>query len=333
MKIDFVVAWVDGNDPEWNKKKSQYQTKIADSKAQDSSNSRYRDWGIFKYWFRSVMINAPWVNKVYLVTDRQIPQFINRECEKLQIIFHEDYIPKEYLPTFSSHTIELNFHRIPDLSEHFVYFNDDMYLNQPVKEDDFFRSGMPCYDLIERPLVPRANMSLINYICINDMGVINEHFSRKDLVKHFFKFVNYRYGKHSLKNLFLLPQHNIQHFADNHMPCPFLKSTLEEVWEKEESVLSRTCLNRFRTFRDVNQYVFKYWDQARGNFHPYYFEGGYYSIDSSNIMSCIEDILNSRHLMMCINDKGQENDFFENAKRLQSAFEQRYPEECCFEQS
>ena len=48
---------------------------------------------------------------------------------------HEDYLPDEYRPAFSSHPIELNLHRIKGLSERFVYFNDDMYLLRPVGEN------------------------------------------------------------------------------------------------------------------------------------------------------------------------------------------------------
>ncbi|WP_331836427.1 hypothetical protein [Erysipelothrix piscisicarius] len=73
-----------------------------------------------------------WVNNVYLITYGHLPDFLNVDHPKLKIINHTDYIPSDYLPTFSSHTIELNMHRIEGLSEHFVYFNDDMFLNQPM---------------------------------------------------------------------------------------------------------------------------------------------------------------------------------------------------------
>ena len=64
---------------------------------------------------------APWVNKVYLVTNGTFPEWVNAECPKLVLVRHEDYIPEKFLPTFSSHTIELNMDKIPGLSEHFVY--------------------------------------------------------------------------------------------------------------------------------------------------------------------------------------------------------------------
>ncbi|MDE8070900.1 stealth family protein, partial [Erysipelothrix rhusiopathiae] len=127
LKIDFVVPWVDGSDKDWIRDRLQLE-----GKGVEITDSDYRDWDIFKYWFRAVEMYAPWVNNVYLITYGHLPEFLNVDHPKLKIINHTDYIPKEYLPTFSSHAIELNMHRIEGLSEHFVYFNDDMFLNKPV---------------------------------------------------------------------------------------------------------------------------------------------------------------------------------------------------------
>lgn len=327
MDIDFVVAWVDGNDPEWNLKKSKYKN----DDASDSSVARYRDWDIFQYWFRSIEQNAPWVHKVYLVTDHQIPKFLNINHPKMKIIYHDDYIPREYLPTFSANPIELNFHRIEGLSEYFVYFNDDMFLNRPLKPEDFFVKGKPCYEFIERPIAPIAPASMIQHICFNDMSVINKNFSRKNIMKHPHLFLNYRYGKHAVKNLFMLPWSNYQHFQDNHMPCPFLKSTLCDVWNKNNEIMDSTSRHKFRSYEDVNQYVFKYWDLARGNFHPFHFESGYYSVNESNIGSCVADILSGNHKMICINDAVVENLFEKLSNSVKRAFEERYPIKCSFE--
>ena len=125
-KIDFVVPWVDSSDPAWIEQYNHYRPEkpITD-------RGRFRNWDIFRYWFRAVEQYAPWVNKVYLVTNGTFPEWVNAECPKLVLVRHEDYIPEKFLPTFSSHTIELNMDKIPGLSEHFVYFNDDMYINAP----------------------------------------------------------------------------------------------------------------------------------------------------------------------------------------------------------
>ncbi len=328
MSIDFVVPWVDGDDPLWQRKKRQYGSIEGMT---EKSFSRYRDWGIFHYWFRSVEANAPWVRRIYLITDRQIPCFLVSEHPKLRIVYHDQFIPEKYLPTFSSHPIELNLHLLLDLSEYFVYFNDDMFLNQPMKPEDFFRNGKPCYSFIERPLVPCWTTNCIQSIVINDMGVVNRHFTRKNILKHPNLFLNYRYGKYALKNAFMLPWPHYQHFEDNHMPCPFLKSTLEEVWEKAGDILDMTCQHRFRSNTDVNQYLFRYWDLARGNFAPYYSVNGYYLIDDSNVNACADDIRHAIHPMICVNDRETEENIDSFRKTIQNAFHERYPLPCSFE--
>ena len=133
-KIDFVVTWLDPNDSEWQKSYAHYSQ---NSKG-DISQARFRDMKVFNYWFRAVETYAPWVNKVFLITNGKFPNWINKNNPKLVLVKHEDYMPKEYLPTFNSCAIELHMHKIKGLSEYFVYFNDDVFLNSPVKPDYYF---------------------------------------------------------------------------------------------------------------------------------------------------------------------------------------------------
>ena len=140
--IDFVQTWVDGSDPAWQ------QRRRAIDGAGDDSVARYRDWNLLHYWFRCVEKFAPWVRHVYLITDQQCPAWLNREHPKLRLLDHRDYIPAEYLPTCNSNVLELNLHRIPDLAEQFVLFNDDFFLLRPAKPEDFFQNGLPVDDAI-----------------------------------------------------------------------------------------------------------------------------------------------------------------------------------------
>ena len=137
--VDFVIIWVDGNDPEWRREKNEYKGVL--TREEDDSEHRYRDWDNLQYWFRGVEKFCPWVRTIHFVTWGHLPKWLNTDNPKLHIVNHRDYIPAEYLPTFSSHTIELNLHRIEGLSERFVYFNDDMFIIKPTTEMDFFRNG------------------------------------------------------------------------------------------------------------------------------------------------------------------------------------------------
>lgn len=69
MGIDFIIIWGDGKDENWRKKKNAYKA----SEKGDDSDIRYRDWGLLKYWFRGVETFAPWVRKIYFVSDNQCP--------------------------------------------------------------------------------------------------------------------------------------------------------------------------------------------------------------------------------------------------------------------
>lgn len=107
-EIDFVILWVDGNDPAW--REEFVRTRQAEN--DDASEIRYRDWRNLHYWFRSAERFAPWVRKVHFITWGHLPAWLRRDHPKLHIVNHRDFIPAEYLPTFNSNTIELNIHQI-----------------------------------------------------------------------------------------------------------------------------------------------------------------------------------------------------------------------------
>ena len=121
--IDFVLLWVDGNDPAWRKEKAKYSPESALADAEE----RYRDWGLLPFLFRGMEKFAPWFRKIHFVTWGHLPEWLNTENEKLHIVRHEDYLPKEALPLFNSSALEIGLHRIPGLSDKFVYFNDDTF--------------------------------------------------------------------------------------------------------------------------------------------------------------------------------------------------------------
>lgn len=138
--IDFVMAWVDGADPAWRQERDAYAGNKGRSAA-SSGDARYRDWELLRFWFRGVERFAPWVRRIHFVTWGHLPEWLDTANPKLAVVNHRDFIPQEYLPTFSANPIELNFHRIQGLSEQFVYFNDDVFLLRPVREADFSGTG------------------------------------------------------------------------------------------------------------------------------------------------------------------------------------------------
>lgn len=262
--IDFVIPWVDGSDPEWIKLFNQYAPE-SKRKDVDASVERYRDYGTLKYWFRGVEKFAPWVRKVHFITNGQKPDWLNLDCPKLHWVKHEDYIPKEYLPVFSSHPIELCMHRIDGLAEHFVYFNDDLFLTNRVTPETFFRNGLPCDSAIMNAL----SVGVTCHIDINNLKILNDAFDKKSVIKqNLSKWLNLKYGRNLLQSLCILPWPHFTGFICPHMALSYSKQTLEEVWEKYPEELSDTMSHKFRSFGDVNQYIFRYWNLCKGEFYP-----------------------------------------------------------------
>ncbi len=235
--IDIVIPWVDGSDPVWQADHAKYRA----SKSADDHPARYREWGLFRYWFRGIEQNAPWVRKVHLLTYGHLPAWLEPDHPKLHIVNHRDFIPEEYLPTFSSHTIELNMHRIPDLAEHFLYFNDDVYLMKPSRPEDFFRDGLPCDTAVMGVIKNNDTANFMPYIMLNMMALVNMSFDKRSVIRqNFGKWFYPGYGKGLLYNLYLLPWGDFTGFRNYHSCVSFCKSTLEEVWDRFPEVLDAT---------------------------------------------------------------------------------------------
>lgn len=326
-KIDFVILWVDGSDPEWIKEKEKYSSVTGDKKI-----NRYRDWDNLKYWFRGVEAFAPWVNNIFFVTWGHIPEWLNTNNPKLKIVNHKDYIPEKYLPTFSANPIELNLHRIKELSENFVFFNDDMFLIKKVEEDDFFHDGMPCDNGILSPVFSLSSDGFAKLI-MNDMYIINKYFDKNKVIKeNFFKWFNLKYGKHVIKNVYLNSWERFAGFYDAHTANSFKKSTFEKVWEKEPELLDKVSSNKFRNVNeDVNQFLVKYWQLCEGNFYPRKITFSKYFEYSDNNESIYENIRNQRCSVICLNDVVGNYDFEQEKKNTIDAFEEILPNKSSFE--
>lgn len=334
-KIDFVIPWVDGGDPEWMAEKNKYIKKTEQSV--DLSNSRYRDWDNLKYWFRGVEKFAPWVNRIYFITWGHLPKWMNTDAEKLTIVRHEDYIPHKYLPTFSSHPIELNMHRIESLSEQFVYFNDDTFLLAKVEPGDFFRQGLPCDYAMESPITPNRR-DVFNDILINNMVFLNEYCDRKEVLKKYRKkFYSFADKRSLLTNLCLAPLQRRDFFGleYSHLPSNFLKTSLEELWEMRYDVLDTVSKNKFRCNEDVNQYIIKNHQYVTGRFYPRSWKrmGISIQLDDRNddsIESACHIIENGENKMVCLNDADVFS-FEKTKERINRAFDKLLPDKCKFE--
>jgi len=324
--IDFVIAWVDGNDKNWLEQKNKYSpNKI------DVSNDiyRYRDMDCLKYWFRAVEKYTPWVNNIYFVTWGHLPKWLNKKNPKLKIINHKDYIPEKYLPTFSSHTIELNMHKIEGLSEKFVYFNDDMFICDYMSPKDFFINELPCESAIISPIFPQTDFE---HIIVNNIKIINRNFDKNKVVKeNKEKWFNYKYGFNNIRTLILNKWPLFCGIRQSHLPTAFLKQFFYEVWDKEYDELDQTCSHKFRKIEDINQWLVKDWQLAKGSFEPRNPNIGKNMKLSDENSEIIHSIKNNKYKMICINDSDNTYNFDEAKQEIIESFEYILPEKSDFE--
>jgi hypothetical protein len=323
--IDFVIPWVDGNDPEWQKQKAAY-----DKNTTKDDVNRYRDFDNLQYFFRGVEKYTPWVNKIHFITWGHVPDWLDVNHPKINIVRHTDYLPKEYLPTYSSHPIEINIHRIDGLAENFVYFNDDTFILKSIKEGEFFKNGVPL-DIAALDAVPTTGD--FSYVRHNNIKLINTHFKKhKALKSNIFKWFNVKYGKEIYRTFALFPWKFFTGFFTPHLPIAFNKSTFIDIWDLEYDVLNETSKNKFRTKNDVNSWLFRYWHLAKGEFVPSHTLGDYYNVSSIEAAEKVANIIKKqKHKIVCVNDNVPDAHFNEIKETINVAFNQILPEKSGFE--
>ena len=326
-RIDFVVAWVDDSDPVWQKKKEEFTGRKA---VEGNESSRYRDWDTLKYWFRGVEKFAPWVNNIYFVTDDQKPEWLNLDHPKLKWVNHTDFIPKEYLPTFSANPIEWNLHRIEGLSENFVYFNDDMFLISDTTPQDFFVDGLPCDSACFEPMIPSGFFS---HMLLNNFILINKHFSPKDtLKKHYKKWFRAQSVSGIVKNLFFGRKPFLYGIEDHHIHIAYKKSVFDTLWKEEYDVIHNTCQNKLRQKDDVTTWSVRYWRLMNGEFYPKKQIGKHFQTFEMNYNNkVLEYLCKQKGKVICLNDTEHEENFELHKNQIIEAFEKILPEKSQFE--
>ena len=323
-KIDIVILWVDGNDTKWLEEKNKYLGVKG-----DSNINRFRDCENLQYLFRGIEKYTPWVNKIFFITWGHLPKWLNTNNEKLEIVRHEDFIPKEYLPTFNSNVIEMNLYRIKNLSSKFILFNDDLFILKKLKPQDFFEEDLPkdiYIEYIKKKCSKRHSIMKNNYL-----SVINNHFDKHTFIKsNFSKVFNVKYGLDNLKTLKMLKSKNFEDFYSQHLTQPFLKETFDEVWSKESQKLDTACRNKFRADTDLGATLCRYWQLLSGNFTPAKKIGKYFemSYNNKNIVSAIK---NRKYKIICINDACTDISFEKAKNEINSAFEFAFKEKSSFE--
>lgn len=339
MNIDFVVTWVDDSDPAWAAEKEVYQKlEGASFDAWENGPGRFRDWGLFRYWFRAVERYAPWVRKIHLVTAGHFPAWLITDHPKIHLVRHRDFIPKEFLPTFNCNTIELNLHRIPGLSEHFVYFNDDVYLDRPVFPEDFFsEDGLPKLTPLAAPLT-EAHFAAHLHMQFETIGMINQLYKgqlRRIMDEKRESWFPEEQEERKRVNQIAYEMNALPGMWSPHLAVPLRKSTMETAWEAISGGMKRTCRHRFRGPYDLIVQIFSLIEMMEGSFSavPPEFYGKAFMDVRKTLNEVIVSLIRRTYRMICVNEppKLTQEDFIYLKKELQAAFQTVLPETSKFE--
>lgn len=136
-KIDLVYTWVDDTDKVWLEKRKKYVSNYILEK-ESNDNCRFSNYDELKYSLRSVEKYAPWINHIFIVTAGQVPNWLDFNNPKISIVDHSEIMPEDALPTFNSLAIENCICNIPNLSEYFIYANDDTFFVRNCNKDFFY---------------------------------------------------------------------------------------------------------------------------------------------------------------------------------------------------
>lgn len=137
--IDAVYTWVDDKDAAWQQRRAAAQGLELNLSADALDAARTRNRNELLYSIRSLQAYASWIRHIWVVTDDQVPTWLDPSQPGLTVVSHKDiFTDPGTLPVFNSHAIESQLHHIPGLADHFLYFNDDVFLGRPVRPEAFF---------------------------------------------------------------------------------------------------------------------------------------------------------------------------------------------------
>ena len=327
-KMDIVITWVDGSDEAWLAERKKYETK--DLPIDAVGDRRFRDWGFLKYWFRGIEQNAPFAKNIYFVTYGHIPDWLNTNHHQIRIVKHSDFIPKEYLPTYNSVAIELNFHRIPGIGKRFIYFNDDMFLLKPATLEDYIaKDGRIKYNFIESAMTSTGTLDpTYRDILINTIEVINRQYKKR------------RFKNLTLRDPFVL-RNNLKAIAfkkyigyqPHHFSSVYDREVMNQLWAEHGDILDATARSKFRNKEIIAPDIIELTQASLGMTRPYYARKRerYLEINKQTINDIKKIITNPTVKEVCLNDAGADDDFTECRQAIIEAFEGLFPKKSKFE--
>ncbi len=228
FEVDLVVLWCDGNDPTFNHSRQTWADKTGQNLRAGNDPARFIQSDELRYFLRSVEKNAPWIRYVWLVTNGQTPSWLVSSHPKLKLVSHQDFMPKDALPTFNASAIEAALFKIPHLAEHFLLANDDTFIWRKIKKSFFFPQQGHVYNFYkESSWTKTSPFNMYQCMLIYTQQLVKKSFPQANTV--------------------LEPHHNID---------GYLKSVCRKTCKFFPAEFAKTQRNRFREEAQIHRWIF-----------------------------------------------------------------------------
>jgi Stealth protein CR2, conserved region 2/Stealth protein CR3, conserved region 3/Stealth protein CR4, conserved region 4/Stealth protein CR1, conserved region 1 len=281
--IDAVYTWVDGDDPQWRRRKARALGEngwVAAGSVHSANPSRFTSRDELRYSLRALHYFAPWIRRVFVVTDDQVPAWLDTDYPGITVVSHRQIFGGTgRLPTFNSHAIECRLHRIPGLAEHFLYLNDDVFVGRPVAPELFFTPGGLARFFPSRAIVDagprRQDDPPVNSAAKNNRRLIREAFGRVLTRKMM------------------------------HTPHPSRRSVITEIEERFAAEVAATASHQFRHPEDISllSSLQQYYAYLTGRAAPGEIKYMYADLADPAAPFKMARVLRNRHLdAFCLND-------------------------------
>ncbi|CAM5230843.1 stealth conserved region 3 domain-containing protein [Streptomyces griseomycini] len=226
--VDAVYTWVNGADVSWLERKNAVLASMGlETEDAATSAARFRDRDELRYSLRSIDMYAPWIRNIYIVTDQQVPHWLDLSHPRVRVVDHtEIFGDRGALPTYNSHAIESQLHHIEGLAEHFLYFNDDVFVGRTLMPSVFFLGNGQAKHFMSPtsiPMAPPSHEDEFNITAAKNNRALIERAFGQTLVHSFL-----------------------------HAPHPLRRSVLADIEEYYHEAVATTAGNQLRSRSDVS---------------------------------------------------------------------------------
>ncbi|MEU4781227.1 stealth family protein [Micromonospora sp. NPDC023633] len=301
--IDAVFTWVDGSDPEWLRRKMAAQgAPDGPLHAVAANSSRYHNRDELRYAMRALHSFAPWLRRIFLVTDSQLPSWLDPTHPTITVVTHAElFADLNFRSSFNSHAIESRLHRIEGLAEHFLYLNDDVFLGRPLLPTHFFHAN-GIAKFFPSPAQFGLGEAKPSDPPVNAAGKNNR------------RHIQRQFGVTITQKM-------------KHTPFALRRSIMYQIEQMLRADVTKTARHQFRHHGDLSipSSLHQYWSYLTGQAVPGEIEYEYADLGHPSTPARLAELLARRNRdVFCLNDTDSDPEAFAEQERMLADFLPRY---------